>query len=33
VFAGIRLAIGRVEEESPVPQPRLSYIHLQSSSV
>jgi len=33
VFAGVRFAVGRVQEESSVPQPRLSYIHLQNSSV
>jgi hypothetical protein len=32
VFAGVRFALGRVQEESSAPHLRLAYIHLQNSS-
>jgi hypothetical protein len=32
MVAGVRFAIGRVQEEASTPQTRLSYIHLQNSS-
>jgi hypothetical protein len=32
VFAGVRFAVGRVQEEPSAPHLRLAYIHLQTSN-